>query len=450
MPKTRINCPNCRQPITADVEQIFDVAQDPSIKSQLLSGLFNVVQCPFCGYQGNLATPIVYHDPEKELLLTYVPPEIGLPRDEQERLLGGLINQVVNRLPPEQRKAYLLRPKSNLTLQSLIEQVLEADGITREMVQAQQQRLGLLQRLLTATDEEVRLEIIKQEKQLVDGELFNLLGRLLETAAATGDRESVSKLEELQKTLLDHSEFGQRIKEQSEEVEAAVQSLQEAGSELTREKLLDLIIKAPNETRLSALVSLARPGMDYAFFQLLSEQIDQSQGEERERLTNLREILLTLTRQIDAQVEARVNQARQVLDELMKAEDIAQATEQNLAVVDDFFLQVLNRELEASRKSGDLERIGKLQQIMAVIQQASTAPPEIDLIQDLIEEGDEENRRQILEENREQINPDFFQILSGLISQLQESNQDPELLNRLKSVNRLALRFSMETNLKGS
>jgi tRNA uridine 5-carbamoylmethylation protein Kti12 len=116
-----------------------------------------------------------------------------------------------------------------------------------------------------------------------------------------------------------------------------------------------------------------------------------------------------------------------------------------LDVIDDFFMQVLNSELDASRKSGDLERIGKLQQIMGVIQQASTAPPEINLIQDLVEEPDEGNRRRMLEENQEQIDQDFFQILSGLISQLQESNQDPELLERLKSVNRLALRFSMES-----
>jgi hypothetical protein len=450
MPKTRINCPNCRQPIMADVEQIFDVAQDLSAKSQLLSGLFNLVQCPFCGYQGNLATPIVYHDPQKELLLTYFPPELGLPRDEQERVLGGLINQVVNRLSAEQRKGYLLRPQSNLTMQSLIERVLEAEGITREMIQAQQQRLSLLQRLMAASDQEVRLEILRQEKDLVDAELFNLLGRLRETAAVTGDRESATRLEDLQRTLLDNSEFGQRIKQQSQEVEAALQSLQQAGSELTREKLLDLIISAPNETRLSALVSLTRPGIDYAFFQLLSERIDQAQGEERDRLTNLRETLLQLTRQIDAQIEARVNQARQLLGDVLKSDEIEQAIEENLSLMDDYFLQVLNSELEAARGSGDLEKIGKLQQVMAVIQQAGAAPPEIDLIQRLIEESSEGDRRRLIEENQEQINPDFFQILSGLIAQLQETNQDPELLERLKSVNRMALRFSMETNLRGS
>lgn len=82
MPKTRINCPNCRQPVTADIEQLFDLNTDPGAKQRFLSGAFNLIQCPNCGYQGSVATPIVYHDPDKELLLTFVPGEIGLPRDE--------------------------------------------------------------------------------------------------------------------------------------------------------------------------------------------------------------------------------------------------------------------------------------------------------------------------------------------------------------------------------
>ena len=52
-----LTCPNCRQPILADVEQLFDVGVDPSAKQRFLSGAVNIVQCPNCGYQGSLATP---------------------------------------------------------------------------------------------------------------------------------------------------------------------------------------------------------------------------------------------------------------------------------------------------------------------------------------------------------------------------------------------------------
>ena len=90
MPQTQVNCPNCRQPIVADVEQLFDVAADPQAKQIFLSGTQNVAQCPHCGYQGELSLPLVYHDPEHEFLLTYFPTEMMLPREEQERMIGPL------------------------------------------------------------------------------------------------------------------------------------------------------------------------------------------------------------------------------------------------------------------------------------------------------------------------------------------------------------------------
>lgn len=449
MAQTRVNCPNCQQPIVADVEQLFDVGRDPAAKSRLLSGTSNFVQCQFCGYQGTLGTPIVYHDPEKELLLTFVPAEIGLPHDEQERLLGSLINQVVNNLPAEQRKAYLFTPKAHLTMQGLVERVLESDGITKDMIEAQQKKLELLQKLSNTSDEAARLETLKTNEQLIDADLFNILTRLLETAAGTGDQESTRQLEEIQTLLLENTEFGKQVKQQTDEVQAAVESLQEAGRELTREKLLDLVIEAPNPIRLSALVSLARPGMDYSFFQLLTERIDQSSEEEKQRLTELREELLDMTKQIDQQMEARSLQAVQLLNQILEADDVNQALQQSAPQIDEFFVQAIQSELEKARQAGDLERIDKLNQIDQVIQQASAQPPEIEFLEELLEAPDEETRQKLLEENEGKITPEFFQFLSGLIAQVAESDQEPEFKERIQEVNRQALRYSMQMNLQG-
>lgn len=52
MPKTQARCPNCGQPITADIQQLFDVNQDPRAKQILLSGAANIGQCSYCNYQG--------------------------------------------------------------------------------------------------------------------------------------------------------------------------------------------------------------------------------------------------------------------------------------------------------------------------------------------------------------------------------------------------------------
>lgn len=446
MPRTMVNCPNCRQPVTADITQIFDAGTDPSAKQRLLAGAFNLIQCPNCGYQGNVATPLVYHDPDKELLLTFVPPEIGLPRDDQERLIGGFINQIVNNLPQEKRKGYLLRPQATLTMQGLVERILEAEGVTREMIQSQQQRLSLIQRLMDASDD-VRAEIARQEDQMIDSTFFGLLRRLMDSALMAGDQESAQQLGELQEILLQNTTFGHELQAQSREIEAAMADLQSAGKDLTREKLLDLVIHAPSETRLRALVSLARPFMDYAFFQTLSERIERARADGRTRLAELRSKLLEMTQEVDRQVEARVQQARQLLDQLLQAENISEAMLQNLPAIDEFFVQELNAATETARKQGDLERLGKLQQMVGILQQMSSAPPEVALIEELLEAPDDQTRRQIMQSHQEEITPEFLNALANIAAQVQ-SGEDQELAERISSLNRMALRFSMEKNLR--
>ena len=445
MPNTSINCPNCRQRIVADVDQLFDVDPDPTAKQKLLSGAFNIIQCPHCGFNGNLATPIVYHDHEKELLLTYVPAEVNLPRDEQERVIGTIINQVVSQLPQEQRKGYLLQPQSFLNMQSMVERILEADGITHEMIEAQQQRLNLLQRLLDVSDDSLA-DVAEQEDDLLDAEFFLLLNSLLEASMLGNDQESAQRLGDLQQKLMPITTFGQQVQEQTKEVEAAVESLREAGEELTREKLLDLVITAPNETRLNALVSLARPGMDYEFFSMLSDRIDRARGDGRTRLIELREHLLEMTQAVDQQMEARANQAQQLLNSLLQAENIEEAMLQSLPAIDEFFIHELDAVLEMARKEGDLEKSAKLKRMQDILEQASSAPPGVELIQNLVDAPDDEERRKLIVANQDEITPEFLETLSNIVAQV-DASDDQELAARVKDVYKLVLRFSMEANL---
>jgi hypothetical protein len=447
MTKTQVSCPNCRQPVVADVDQLFDVNVDPSAKQRLLSGSFNLIQCKMCGYQGNLSTILVYHDPEKELLLTFVPPEIGLPRNEQERVIGGLINQVISKLPQEKRKGYLLNPQTTLTLQGLVERVLEGDGITREMIQAQQQRLNLLQRLATTTDESVRAEIIKQEDALLDQDFFMLLNRLGEAAMSSGDRDSAHQLAELQKSLLANSAYGRQLQEQSKEIETALADLQKEGKDLTREKMLELVIHAPNETRLSALVGLARPLLDYAFFQLLSERIDRARGDGRTRLVELRAQLLEMTQEIDKQVETQRKQIRQLINALLQAPDIEEALAKALPAIDEVFESEIESMLQEARQQGDLDRSGKLQKIIDLLQKASAPPPEMALIEDYLDITDDEARKLFLKDHQNQVNDGFMELMANLAVQTQ-SGQDKELAARVMDANRQAIRFVMQRNMR--
>lgn len=450
MPNMQINCPNCRQPIVADIEQVYDLAADPSAKNKLLSGTANMVSCPHCGYQGSAAAQVLYHDPEKELLLTFTPQEMNLSRDEQEKRLGTLINRVVNNLPQDQRKGYLLQPQTAFTYESFIEKILEADGITKEMIDEQQKRVNLIQRMLGITDEGVLAELAKQEDELIDAQFFTMMRTIAESASGGGDQEGAQQIAELQNRLLPITTFGRELQAQNQEIEAAMKDLREAGDALTREKLLELIIDAPNETRLGVLVSLARPGLDYEFFQLLAERIDRARGEGRTRLVKLRDQLLEMTSEIDKQIKAREAQVSDLIGEIVLAEDVNEAMLRALPAVDEFFVAELNRLVETSSDQGDTEQLDKYMQMVEVIQQVSQAHPEMQLIEDLLAIPDDEHQdaswRTIMDAHREKITPEFLSALSNIATQAQ-SGDDLELAQRLIALNRQALRYSMQKNL---
>ena len=446
MPKTRINCPNCRQPIVAEIDQLFDVGADPSAKQRFLSGAFNIAQCPSCGYQGAISTPLVYHDPQKELLLTFIPPEVGLQRNDQEKLIGQLINQAISRLPQEQKKAYIFRPQSALTLQGMVERVLEAEGITKEMIQAQQQRMNLIQRLLSAPDDAARAEIAMQEDNLIDANFFTLLRRLQETALMGGDQEAARAFVALQGAILPVTTMGRELQAQAQEIEAVMTELKQIGNNLSREQLVDMATRDGSEVRLRTLVSLTRPLMDYAFFQAISEKIERSRGEGRNRLVGVREKLLQFTQDFDKEIEEHRLNSRELLDKILVTPDIDAAMEEVLPAIDDFFIQEVNERLEVERRKGDLSTISKLQKIITAIQEASAPPPEIAFIEELLAAPDEQSMQALLEENAEAVSPEFLDLLSNLAAQVQQG-QDKELALRMGLVYRQVLKFSMRRNL---
>ena len=451
MPQTQIACPRCRQPITANVEQLFDVTQDPQAKQRLLGGVSNMARCPHCGYQGRLATPIVYHDNEKELLLTYFPPELNMPLNEQERLIGPMIKQVTDRLPPEKRKGYLLKPMANLTYESMIQTILAKDGITPELLKEQQERVQLIERLLQASAKDVRSEIIKQNLNLFDEQFFALFSRLAQSAAGSGQEPVARAMIDLQNQLLEETDFGRNLKESVGELEAATKSLQEVGQGLTREKLLDIVLQSPNDARLRAYATIARGGMDYQFFQLLSERIDKASEEERKRLEGMREKLLDFTNEIDKQMEARYKQAQEFVESLLAQEDIDKAVRDNLNNFTQDAVDVVNQMLRQASEKNDYTRMGKLQKMVEILREVST-PPEVAFIEQLLDAPDDVALNQMLDANKDLLNDQFMEALIGLVAQVDQASEqgNPEakaLGEKLSKVYKTALKYSMKKNI---
>jgi hypothetical protein len=437
--------------ITANIEQLIDVTQDPQAKQRLLGSVSNMARCPHCGFQGRLATPIVYHDNEKELLLTFFPPELNVPLNGQERVIGPLIKKVTDGLAPEKRKGYLLKPIPNLSYESMIKLILEKDGVTPEMLKEQQDRVQLVERLIQASSKDVRSEIIKQNASQIDEQFFALFGRLAQSATASGQQQIAQAMVELQEQLLEETEFGRQLKETVGELEAATKSLQEAGQGLTREKLLDIVIDSPNDARLKAYVSIARGGMDYQFFQLLTEKIDNASGDDKAKLESIREKLLDLTSEVDKQLEARYKQAQEIVEKILAQDDVEKAVQANIQNVTQDVVDIASQMLRQASEKNDYARMGKLQKMIDVLRQAST-PPEVEFIEHLLDAPDQATLEKMLEANEPMINDEFMGALVGLVAQVDQAAEqgNPEakaLSDKLSNVYKTSMKFSMKKNM---
>lgn len=450
MAKVQTSCPRCKTPVAVDVEQVFDLNADPQAKQRLLSGQVNVIHCPNCGYDGMLGTPIIYHDPEKEFLFTFVPSEMGLAVNEQERLIGPLINQVVNRLPLEKRKAYILRPQTMLTFQTMVEKILEGDGISRQMIDDQQKRLALLQRLLSIPTAESRLEVIKQEESLINEDFFNMFARLMEATLAQGDEHSAQALASLQQELVENTTVGHKIQEQSREAQDVIKVLQDASKDgLTREKLVDIFVDAAgSDIKLSTITSLVRAGMDYTFFQLLTERIDASPDDKKPGLEAMREKLLGYIQELDNQRQLQMGQTRKLLDAILASPNPQEALKENFAHVDEYFVELVEQELANARAAADLNRSANLQKIKTVLEEASAPPPELAFIEQLLELENYDQRLELMQSKVELITPEFTQMLGGLVAQTEAQHQPDDLVARLKEINRIAIRIMMTEAMK--
>ena len=443
-PGSNVQCPNCNSPIQAHVQQLVDVSQDPSAKSRLLSGSFNLIRCPVCSYEGQLTTPIVYHDASKELLLTYMPVELNIPKNEQEKLLGRLINQAIDSLPAESRKGYLLQPQAVLTTQGLIERVLAEDGVTKEDLDAQRDKIRLFEDLLKAPEDSLEKFVEEHDPEL-DEQFYQLAALSLQSAT---DEPALAAASQRLEAVLKLSSYGKQLAAREQELRAAAESLREAGEDLTRERLLELFIESTNDDRVEAIVSLARPGLDYSFFQLLTEQIDEAEGEEAERLEALRKRLLELTEEIDKAQETRLARVANLIGSIAQSDDMDQAIQAALPAIDELFMAVLQANIRGAEESDDQELLSKLKEIEAKLNEAilESLPPNLRIAQEILETEDEEEAQRILENSAELIDEQLLGALMNTIQRLEEAD-DKAGAERLQRLHRHAMRVSMRSKI---
>ena len=424
-----VTCPNCQARFAAPVMAIIDVGQRPEVKALFLSGQLNIAGCPQCGYAGMLNMPLVYHDPDKELLLTYAPPEMGLSEMEQQRIVGDLINRVISGLPAEKRKGYLLRPKSYLRLEAMLKDVREAEGITQEMVEAQRAQTELLDRLLQTEGEQARKAIAQANDAQIDYEFLDLLALNIELAQRGQQPALASELLALREQLLGWTTLGQELAAREE----AIASL---GPEITREGLLDKLIEAANQggetkpVKIETLIAVGRPAIDYMFYQQLTGQIaaaeQAGQREKAEALTTLRQTVLDETARLDEQERQAAEEATDFLQQALENDDPQAFIRTNIDQVDNLFMNILMANLQAAERAGQTEAVERLTKISDAITALilESQPPEVQLVNQLLNADYPEGTLALLQENRQRISGELLEVMRLLTEDLSKRGRE--------------------------
>lgn len=429
MPETNtlaIQCPKCGHAYQAPVRSVIDVGQNPQLRQAFLSGQLNLAVCPKCRTALALEVPLVYHDPAAEFLAIYFPPQLNVPEMEKQKLIGELTQSLMRSLPPEQRKGYFLSPRQFINRQSLMDAILGTMGISQETLDRQRKKVKFIEQLMVMADDPKGLQMmIKGQDAQFDSEFFALLSNSLERALQAGDQRAAQQLANLRERLLESTTFGQRMAKQ----EAAIASLKDIKS---AEEFLERVIAAdPDEA--GAIALAARPMMDYAFFQALTERIEAASGAERERLSRLRDQLVEITTQLDEAAKAAMEDAAGLLQELLAAPDVAQAVRDHADELDDTFLAVLSANMQQAQRRGAraaFQRMAAIYEEIVKLMQESM-PPEVQLVNALLAADYPEGTRALLKEQQAQITPEFMDLLSRLAEEI-GARGDPESVETAK------------------
>jgi uncharacterized protein YqiB (DUF1249 family) len=330
-------------------------------------------------------------------------------------------------------------------MQGLMELVLQADGITPEMMEQQRQRVNLIQELVEASDEQLEALITKNDSK-IDSQFVQTMSVMAQRLAQTGRTDVAERLMLTQQVILEVSSFGRQLMEQQARQEAMVEEVagevQAMGAGAKRSDFLALARKYADDTmRLQALVGVARPVFDNQFFQELTVAIGQEAAAERPALEALQDRLKQLIEIIDEQTEMQMRAAANVLQALLNVPpaDLDETLRANLPLLNDTFMAVLTANLQEAERRKDMNALARLRQVydrvVAVMQQ--TMQPELILVNQLLSTETDDEAQTILKEGIEEFGESLVEMMDA-IGQILNSQGEFEVLSRLTSLRKEA------------
>lgn len=365
---TPVTCPNCGTQFTAPIESIID-GQDIALKSAFLQGRLNTVQCPQCRFVFTPGTPVLYYDLEKEVAFVLAPNALQVTGADQEKMIGSLTNTLVNSLPAEERKFYLLNPKQFLSLDSMTKAILEADGISPEEFEAQKARLKLLEEFLQAKDETVLKQTAQEHEAELDRQFFEMLMASVQDAQMYGNESLGQALMSLRTMLARWSPQARKVvKELDDELGVVFVKSQE--------ELLNKLQLAETDQERQELIAAGYPLLDYSFFQKLTAQIDEAvknkNMDKANKLRDLRANILDIKNQQEALMQAAIQESTELLREILQSGRPEKTLAKKIDQIDQTFFMVLSANIQEAQRQKQEEAVRGLTALgdmaMAMIQ----------------------------------------------------------------------------------
>lgn len=424
----QITCPNCGHRFQTQVFSLVDVTSTPELKQALLSGQVNTAQCSSCGFVSMLGTPLAYHQMEKRLFLVYIPSELNMPQEEQEQFIGSVTSLLMRSLPERASKSHLLNPRRFLSFQSLIDAVLEADGISREAREKQRQIVETISALAEGlADEQQFIQLVEQYRPSLDSEFFGILNAYIDATTQEGRTETAQVLQ-----LLNQRLRAQPGLSESEVAAGRPATGGEGQSEGASESDLTGLFKqleAAAEDDLPRLLADNRHMIDYGFFEAWTARIEalQTSGDSAgaQRLTERRQQILELVERMDKEAQAMFEAGSVALQEVMEAEDTRAALQALGERLDDAFMLVLSASLSQAQYGGQAELAARLEQIgelaFDVMQERLT--PEERFINELLMAGEFKDSQRMLRNNAARLTPDVITRMNDMAAQYEERGQ---------------------------
>lgn len=396
--------PARQQPLTL---QVVDVGRDPALKPALLSGRLT-----------NLTAPFLYHDPDKQIAFVLMPMELGMSDMEQQRIIGQMTQSVMRSLPQDAPRAYLLQPRTFFTFQSLVEAILEKDGITPEMLKEQQAKADLLRDLMrSASEEDLRAKVRAADAQ-IDALLFDLLNASIDANLDTGREQAAQQLAGLQQILIEETTYGKKIG-------ARLATLEAFQKNPTRETLVEQLIAAPDSETREGLIAVGRQLIDYLFFQMLTGRIEAAAGEEKDRLIALRKEVQDVRERLDAASRAVVQRKADLINRILGSDKPVETARENADEIDEMFMSLLQANIQQAQQRNDQELGRALSAVYQIALQimAERQPPEVQIINALMSMKYPEETEKLLNDIKDQVDDRLVLVMAQFAEQLAKEDR---------------------------